>query len=114
QEIFKFVGKEIKKSGFGTQVPSGLVLCGGGALTVGALEQAKYVLGFPARVGIIEGLSGLVEEIDSPLFATSSGLILYGATQGPQGHLHIPVLSGSLPIKGMIQRGIDLVKSFLP
>lgn len=114
QEIFKFVGKEIKKSGFGTQVPSGLVLCGGGALTVGALDQAKYVLGFPARVGVIEGLSGLVEEIDSPLFATSSGLILYGATQGPQGHLHIPVLSGSLPIRGMIQKGIDLVKSFLP
>ena len=33
QEIFKLVGKEIKKSGFGTQIPSGLVICGGGALT---------------------------------------------------------------------------------
>src|SRR3989344_2908311 len=43
QEIFKFVGKEIKKSGFGGQTPSGLVLCGGGSLTVGAMEQAKYV-----------------------------------------------------------------------
>ncbi|OGE27896.1 cell division protein FtsA [Candidatus Daviesbacteria bacterium RIFCSPHIGHO2_01_FULL_40_11] len=114
QEIFKFVGKEIKKSGFGTQVPSGLVICGGGALTVGTLEQAKYALGFPARVGNIEGLSGLVEEVESPSFATSAGLILYGATQGPQGQLHIPVLSASLPIKGMIQKGIDLIKSFLP
>lgn len=114
QEIFKFVGKEIKKSGFGTQVPSGLVLCGGGAQTVGILDQAKYVLGFPARVGEIEGLSGLIEEIDSPLFATAAGLILYGASQGSGGQLHIPVLSGSLPIKGMIQKGIDLVKSFLP
>ncbi len=114
QEIFKFVGKEIKKSGFGTQVPSGLVICGGGAQTSGVLDQAKYVLGFPARVGNIEGLSGLVEEIDSPLFASAAGLILYGATQGPQGQLHIPVLSGNLPIKGIIQKGIDLVKSFLP
>lgn len=114
QEIFKFVGKEIKKSGFGTQVPSGLVICGGGAQTIGILEQAKYVLGFPARVGSIEGLSGLVEEIDSPLFATAAGLILYGATQGSQSKLHIPVFSGILPIKGMIQKGIDLVKSFLP
>src|SRR3989338_5516461 len=75
QEIFKFVGKEIKKSGFGTQVPSGFVICGGGALTVGTLEQAKYALGFPARVGNIEGLSGLVEEVESPSFATSAGLI---------------------------------------
>src|SRR3990167_9129882 len=50
QEIFKFVGKEIKKSGFGAQIPSGLVLCGGGSMTIGALEQAKYILGFPARI----------------------------------------------------------------
>jgi len=113
-EIFKYVGKEIKKSGFGTQVPSGLVICGGGAQTVGVLEQAKYVLGFPARIGQIEGLQGLVEEIDSPSYATAAGLILYGAIQGPQGQLRIPVLSGSLPLKGIIQKGIDLVKSFLP
>ncbi|MBI4038756.1 cell division protein FtsA [Candidatus Daviesbacteria bacterium] len=114
QEIFKYVGKEIKKSGFGTQVPSGLVICGGGALTVGILDQAKYVLGFPARVGQIEGLAGLVEEIDSPSFASSAGLILYGVTQGKGDRMRIPVLSGNLPIKGMIQKGINLMKSLLP
>lgn len=114
QEIFKYVAREIKKSGFGTQVPSGLVICGGGAQTVGVLEQAKYVLGFPARVGKIEGLGGLIEEIDSPAFATAAGLILYGSSQGGSGELHIPVLSDSLPLKGLVQKGIDLVKSFLP
>ncbi|MBI2086326.1 cell division protein FtsA [Candidatus Daviesbacteria bacterium] len=114
QEIFKYVGKEIKKSGFGTQIPSGLVICGGGAQTIGVLDQAKYVLGFPARVGQIEGLSGLIEEIDSPAFAAAAGLILYGSTQEGQGQLRLPVLSGGLPFKGMIQKGIDLVKSFLP
>ncbi len=114
QEIFKYVGKEIKKSGFGTQIPSGLVVCGGGAQTIGVLDQAKYVLGFPARGGQIDGLSGLIEEIDSPSFASAAGLILYGTTQGTPGEIHIPVLSGSLPLKGMIQKGIALVKSFLP
>ncbi len=114
QEIFKFVGKEIKKSGFGTQIPSGLVICGGGAQTSGVLEQAKYVLGFPARVGTIEGLSGMVEEIDSPSFASSAGLILYGATQSSTGAIRLPVFSGELPFKGMIQKGIAMVKSFLP
>lgn len=114
QEIFKYVGKEIKKSGFGTQIPSGLVICGGGALTVGSLDQAKYVLGFPARVGKIEGLAGLVDEIESPSFASAAGLILYGVGQSPQGEMRIPVLSGNLPIKGMLQKGIDIVKSFLP
>lgn len=114
QEIFKYVGKELKKSGFGTQIPSGLVICGGGAQTVGVLEQAKYVLGFPARVGQIEGLAGLIEEIDSPAYSAAAGLILYGASQSTEKNIHLPVLSGSLPIRGMIQKGIDLVKSFLP
>lgn len=114
QEIFKYVGKEIKKSGFGTQVPSGLVICGGGALTVGVLDQAKYVLGFPARIGKIEGLSGLVDEIDSPQFAAAAGLILYGASNTGRGEMRIPVLSKNLPFKGMLNKGIELVKSFLP
>lgn len=113
-EIFKYVGKEIKKSGFGTQIPSGLVICGGGAQTAGVLEQAKYVLGFPARIGKIEGLSGLVEEIDSPSFTAAAGLIIYGASQTSTGELRIPVLSGSLPLKGLVQKGIALVKSLLP
>lgn len=112
QEIFKLVGHEIKKSGFGTQVPSGLVICGGGAQTAGILEQAKYVLGFPARIGKIEGIGGLIEEIDSPGFATASGLILYAASQGGGGELHIPVLS--TPLKGLARKVIELVKSFLP
>ncbi len=114
QEIFKFVGKEVKKSGFATQTPSGLVLCGGGALTVGVLDQAKYVLGFPARVGKIEGLSGLIDEIDSPAFAAAAGLILYGAGQSQPNEVRIPVLSGNLPIKGVLQKGLELIKSFLP
>lgn len=114
QEIFKYVGKEIKKSGFGAQTPSGLVICGGGALTVGVLDQAKYILGFPARLGKTEGLSGLIDEIDSPSFAAAAGLILYGSGQSQQGEMRLPVLSGNLPIKGMVQKGIELIKSFLP
>ncbi len=115
QEVFRFVGKEIKKSGFGSQVPSGLVLCGGGALTVGLLEQAKYVLGFPARLGKIDGFVGLTDEIDSPAFATVSGLILYGARGVlPQGEMSLPMLGKGLPIKAVTQKVTDLLKSFLP
>lgn len=114
QEIFKYVGKEIKKSGFGSETPSGLVICGGGALTLGVLEQAKYVLGFPARVGKINGLSGLIDEIDTPQFASAAGLILYGVNQMEQGEIRIPILSSSLPIKGMFQKGVNWIKSLLP
>lgn len=114
QEIFKYVGKEIKKSGYGTQIPSGLVICGGGALTVGILDQAKYVLGFPARLGVIQGLAGLIEEIDSPTFCSAAGLILYGASHKDGNRVSLPIFSGNLPIKGAIQKGIALVRSLLP
>src|SRR3990167_7770579 len=113
QELYKYVGKEIKKSGFGTVTPSGLVLCGGGAETAGALDQAKYILGFPARIGKIEGLSGLIDEIDSPAFASAAGLIIYGAKEG-HSESRLPSLGKGLPIKGMFQKGVSYVKSFLP
>lgn len=113
QEIFKYVGKEVKKSGFGTQVPSGLVISGGGALTVGVLDQAKYILGFPARVGKVEGFFGLTDEIDSPAYATVAGLILYGAKQSDT-QMSLPVLGKGLPIKEVTQKFTDLIKSLLP
>jgi cell division protein FtsA len=119
QEIFKYVGKEIKKSGFGAQTPSGLVICGGGAMTVGVLDQAKYVLGFPARIGKIEGFVGLTDEIDSPAFASAAGLILYGIhgnrkNGGSAGEFNMPVLGKGLPIKELTSKITNLVKSILP
>lgn len=114
QEIFKYVGKEIKKSGFGAQTPSGLVITGGGALTVGVLDQSKFILGFPARLGKVESFTGLVDEIDSPAYATAAGLIVYGARgQGPQ-ESGLPVLGKGLPFRAVTQKVTDLIKSFLP
>lgn len=115
QEIYKFIGKEIKKSGFGSQIPSGLVLTGGGALTVGALEQAKYVLGYPARLGEISGFVGLVDEIESPTFATAAGLVQYGTrSMGGGMDMNMPVFGKGLPLKAVTQKVTDLIKSFLP
>lgn len=114
QEIFKFVGKEIKKSGFGAQTPSGLVITGGGALSVGLLDQARYVLGFPARIGKTEDLTGLIDEIDSPAFATAAGLVIYGSRMVGAGEISLPVLGKGLPLKAVTQKVADLLKSFLP
>jgi cell division protein FtsA len=114
QEIFKFVGKEIKKSGFGAQVPSGLVLSGGGALTVGAVDQAKFVLGYPARLGEIEGFVGLVDEIDSPIFATAAGLIVYGTHSSGGVQANMPVFGKGFPLSDFTKKFTDFIKSFLP
>lgn len=78
EEIFKLIFEEIEKSGFGQQIPSGLVITGGGALTVGMLETGKRVVGLPIRLGYPEKVSGLVDEILDPQYATTVGLLLYG------------------------------------
>ena len=117
-EIFTMVGTAIKKSGYAGQAPAGIVLCGGGALTVDAASACKRVLQLPTRVGNPAGLSGLVEEIDSPAYAATVGLILYGAGKkneyGGNKKSALDQLTKKLPFKGFLDRAIEFVKSFLP
>ena len=41
EEIYKLVSEEIEKSGFVNSIPSGLVITGGGAMTIGMLELGR-------------------------------------------------------------------------
>ncbi len=58
--------------------------------------------------------TGLIDEIDSPSYASAAGLLLYGAHSGPSEKMSMPVLSGSIQIKQVTQKVSDLIKSFLP
>lgn len=117
-EIFTMVGLEIKRSGFGGMTPSGIVLTGGGALTVGAVEAARRNLAMPVHTALPGKISGLIDEIMSPAYATSVGLLLYGAKSGKndigRGFAGFAKFGGKLQIKGIAGKVIDLVKSFLP
>lgn len=118
-EIFTMIGIELKKSGAAGQIPAGAVLTGGGAQTVGVIEACKRTLSMPTRIAVPKGLSGLVEEIQSPAYAVASGLILYAAHKLPAGKtkLGLSGLGGMIerfPGKGLAMKVIDFVKSFLP
>lgn len=118
-EIFSLVGDEIKKSGFGGATPAGIVVTGGGALTVGLTSACKRSLSLPVRLGYPKGLAGLVDEIKSPAFATAWGLVEYGVknAKGVKSDSSMEVVSrliGKIPIKGALNKVVKLVKSFLP
>jgi len=118
-EIFHMVGKEIKSSGYATSTPAGVVLTGGGAETIGIIDAAKRILSMPTRIGIPKGLTGLVDEIQTPAFASSMGLILYGLQTTPDKPARSNLASVSdtlsrIPAKGIIKKLTNLVKSFLP
>ncbi|MBI4039548.1 cell division protein FtsA [Candidatus Daviesbacteria bacterium] len=114
-QIFEYVGLEIKRSGLVGQTPAGLVLTGGGSQTVGIVESAKKELALPVRIGTPTGLSGLVDEILSPAYATSAGLVVYGArTQHEEKSRNVIPRVGNIQFKGLLSRGMDLLKSLLP
>lgn len=118
-EIFTMVGLEIKKSGFGGMTPSGVVVCGGGAQTIGLLESAKRTLSMPVRIGVPTGVSGLIDDVLTPAYAASLGVVIYGSqlseVSGEGIFLpHIGKLAQRIPVRGMAQKTIDFIKSFLP
>ncbi len=118
-EIFTMVGMEIKKSGTTGLTPSGVVVCGGGAKTVGIVEAAKRTLSMPVRIGQPNNLTGLVDDIQSPEFAVAAGLVLYRSKEEPERASLFPLgkLGKGLPKiggKGAAGKFIDLIKSFMP
>jgi len=112
------VGLQIKKSGFGGMTPAGIVITGGGAKTAGALESAKRNLAMPARIGVPQGITGLIDEILAPSFSTAVGLIVYGVKaekrEGGISFSRFGKFFKKIPVKGAAKKFLDLAKSFLP
>src|SRR5438034_1800477 len=82
-EIFKFIGAEIEAAGAIKRLQAGLVLTGGGSSLTGVARAARDYLGMSARVVGPTGLGGLTDQIATPPFSASSGLLLWGAHNWP-------------------------------
>jgi cell division protein FtsA len=123
-EIYSMIESELKKADLHGATPAGVVLSGGGALTVGAAENCKRILSLPVRLTRLDGtqqtpkqLGGLIDDITSPVFAVSQGLILYGEDnegQTTKSVPHIGAIIEKFPGKSIFGKAIDFVKSFLP
>ncbi len=79
EEIFTLVKREIYRAGMEASIPSGLVLTGGTSLLEGTTEIAESVFNLQTRLGKPQGISGLVDVVNNPMYATGVGLVLYGA-----------------------------------
>lgn len=76
-EILVMVQKEISRSGCEDILAAGIVLTGGGAILEGIPELAERIFNVPVRRGIPAGIGGLTAIVESPVFATGVGLVLY-------------------------------------
>jgi len=116
EEIYKLVFEEIEKSGFGDSIPSGLVVTGGGALTVGILDSGKQVVGLPIRVGVPQKVSGLIDEIIFPQYATCVGLILYakGNIMPEENRINFNKVLKDFSVTDSLSKFKNLIKQFIP
>uniref|UniRef100_A0A831UAI0 Cell division protein FtsA n=1 Tax=Geobacter metallireducens TaxID=28232 RepID=A0A831UAI0_GEOME len=79
EEIFTLVNREIMKSGFEDLIASGVVITGGTTILEGMPELAEQVFNLPVRRGNPQQIGGLVDVVNSPVYATGVGLVVYGS-----------------------------------
>ncbi|MDF1591291.1 MAG: cell division protein FtsA [Desulfobacterales bacterium] len=85
EEIFTLIKREIYRAGMENVIASGLVVTGGSALLQDVSEVAESILNLPTRLGQPVGITGLVDVVNNPMYATGVGLVLYGAkNQSPK------------------------------
>jgi cell division protein FtsA len=82
EEIFTLIYGELVRAEYENAISSGVVVTGGSAELAGVPELAEQIFNTPARVGYPQGIGGLVEVVNKPMYATAVGLVLYGSMAG--------------------------------
>lgn len=118
EEMFEYVFETLEESETINLVPSGLVITGGGALTIGALETAKRVVGLPARIGNPQRITGLIDEVTFPQFSSVVGLLIYAqdadASERQMNVKDFDKIFRNVSFSGSLGKVKDLFKSFIP
>jgi len=78
EEIFTLIQREIYRAGMENIINSGMVMTGGTALLDGISDIAESIFNLPVRIGKPSGISGLVDVVNNPMYATGVGLVIYG------------------------------------
>lgn len=117
EEMCKLIGEEIEKSGFEQQIPSGVVVTGGGAHTVGMVETGRKMLGLPIRMGTPGRVTGLLDEVLDPQFSTTVGLILRGRKTIMEPEFGLKKFNAVLRnfnVSSSYTKIKDIIKQFIP
>lgn len=114
EEIMEIIAIEVKRSGYADSLSAGIVLSGGGALIKNICPLANEVLGIDAKIGKPLGLAGgLTEEVNSPMYATSVGLVLHALkTGGTESQAMVPSSSKGSGVEKVMNKITDRMKSW--
>ncbi|PZC51086.1 MAG: cell division protein FtsA [Chloroflexi bacterium] len=77
-ELLRLVLMKVKESGLRVMPPAGVTFTGGGANLRGLEELARDMFPGPVRIAQPKDILGLPEELKSPTYSTSIGILLWG------------------------------------
>jgi cell division protein FtsA len=109
EETFELVLEQVDKAGL-RGLPAGVVLCGGTAQLGGIRRLAAEVFHAPVRVGTPTGIYGLTDQISTPAFAASVGLLKWGLEQ----EFEPTTTRRGLPLSGIGNAVTNWLRNFLP
>jgi cell division protein FtsA len=109
REAFELVRGEIAAAG-PAMLPAGLVLTGGASQLAGVAELGRDVLGIPVRVAGPSPVGGLADTLLTPAYATSIGLLRWGAARLGAEPAGFEVVGGG----GWLSRLRELLRSLFP
>lgn len=89
EEILSLVHGEIIRSGYQSILAGGVVLTGGSAILEGLPDLGEQIFNLPVRRGGPIGIGGLMDLVNSPIYATGVGLVLYGARNERSGNFPV-------------------------
>jgi cell division protein FtsA len=85
EEMLALVDQELIKSGYKKTIGAGVVLTGGASMIEGMQELAEQIFNLPTRIGYPVKVGGLQDVVNSPMYATAVGLLMYGAEKESSG-----------------------------
>ncbi|KPK38408.1 MAG: cell division protein FtsA [Gammaproteobacteria bacterium SG8_47] len=78
EELFTLIHAELRRSGFEDLCAAGVVLTGGSSKMEGVIELSEEIFHMPVRLGVPQFVAGLVDVVRNPIYATGTGLLLFG------------------------------------
>ncbi len=112
-EIFQMLKEALAEIGRDGMLPAGIILTGGGSKLDGLVDFVKDNLHLPAQVGVpLPELTGIVDKLADPIYATSIGLMTWGMESG--SHFSRSPLNSNPAINGLFEKAKRLFKQLMP
>lgn len=100
EELLQLVHAELRRSGSEEMIAAGVVLTGGSSRMEGVVDLAEEIFQMPVRLGMPQGVTGLMDVVRNPIHSTGVGLLLFAR----HGRIEQEIVQAHSGVRGMMAR----------